>query len=388
MRRRIFEDEHDLFRESVRAFVSRELVPCAEEFRSQRRIPRSVWIAAGAEGLLGLDVPERYGGAGVEDLRFNVVLCEELARAGLGFASSIGIQVDVVAPYLTSLATEQQRERWLPGFCSGELVTAIGMTEPDAGSDLAALKTRAERRGSGWVLNGSKTFITNGASADLVVLAARTGGDRQAITLFAVETGSPGYAVGQKLAKVGQHEVDTAEIWFSEIELTDENVIGEIDRGFEHMLANLPRERLHTAYVNLAHAEAVLELTIDYVKTRHAFGRPIGTFQNSRFALAEASTLLDVARTHVDRCIDEARRSELSNVDSAKAKWWASDVQNRIIDTCVQLHGGYGYMEEYAVARAWADARVTKIWAGSNEIMKEIIGRSLGLGDPRPQVSS
>jgi long-chain-acyl-CoA dehydrogenase len=384
MRRTIFEDEHNLFRESVGAFVNQHIAPHAERFRQERGMDRAVWTAAGADGLLGLDVPEEFGGAGIDDLRFNVVLCEELARAGLGFASAIGIQVDVVAPYLTALATPAQKERWLPGFAAGEIVTAIGMTEPDAGSDLAALKTRAERRGDTWVLNGAKTFITNGASADLVVLAARTGEGRQAITLFAVESSLAGYGVGKKLEKVGQHEVDTAELWFTDVELTDDHVIGEVGRGFEHMLGNLPRERLHTAYVNVAHAEAALELTLEHVKSRNAFGRPIGTFQNSRFTLAEASTLLDVARAYVDACIEAARRGALSNEDSAKAKLWASEVQNRVIDTCVQLYGGYGYMQEYPVARAWADARVTRIWAGTNEIMKEIVGRSLGLGDPRP----
>jgi alkylation response protein AidB-like acyl-CoA dehydrogenase len=383
MRRTIFDEEHHLFRESVRGFVTQHLVPNADRFRKERGMDRAVWTAAGADGLLGLDVPEEFGGAGVDDLRFNVVLCEELARAGLGFASAIGIQVDVVAPYLTSLTSQAQKERWLPGFAAGEIVTAIGMTEPDAGSDLAALKTRAERRGDTWVLNGSKTFITNGARADLVVLAARTGEGRQAITLFAVESSQPGYSVGQKLQKIGQHEVDTAELWFSDVELTDDNVIGKVNRGFEHMLVNLPRERLHTAYVNIAHAETALELTLEYVKSRNAFGRPIGTFQNSRFALAEASTMLDVARAHVDACIEAACNGALSNEDSAKTKLWASEVQNLVIDTCVQLHGGYGYMDEYAVARAWADARVTRIWAGTNEIMKEIIGRSLGLGEPR-----
>ncbi len=384
MRRTIFDDEHNLFRESVRAFVDQHIVPHAERFRQARGLDRAVWAAAGADGLLGLDVPEQFGGAGVDDLRFNVVLCEELARAGLGFASAIGIQVDVVAPYLTALTTATQKERWLPGFAAGEIITAIGMTEPDAGSDLAALKTRAERRGDTWLLNGSKTFITNGASADLVVLAARTGESRQAITLFAVESSLSGYGIGQKLEKVGQHEVDTAELWFTDVELTDDHVIGEVGHGFEHMLRNLPRERLHTAYVNVAHAEAVLELTLEHVKSRNAFGRPIGTFQNSRFALAEASTLLDVTRAHVDACIAAACEGALSNEDSAKAKLWASEVQNRVIDTCVQLYGGYGYMQEYPVARAWTDARVTRIWAGTNEIMKEIVGRSLGLGDPRP----
>jgi alkylation response protein AidB-like acyl-CoA dehydrogenase len=388
MERTLFDNVHKLFRDTARGFVERHLVPNAERFREEHSIDRDTWLAAGARGLLGLDVPERYGGSGVGDLRFNAVLCEELARAGLAFASAIGIQVDVVAPYLTNLTTDAQKGRWLPGFCSGELVTAIALSEPNAGSDIAAIKTCAVRCGSRWILNGSKMFITNGASADLAVVAARTGKGRKALTLFGVESNLPGYSVGRKLAKVGQHEADTAELAFNDVELSDVHVLGEVDRGFEHMMANFPRERLHTAYVNLAHAEAVLERTLDYVKTRTAFGQPIGSFQNSRFALAEAATALDVARAFVDRCIEEATADRLSDVDAAKAKWWAADVQNAIIDACVQLHGGYGYMTEYEVARAWADARVTKIWAGSNEIMKEIIGRSLGLAPPSAVVTA
>ncbi len=382
MRRNLFEDEHDWFRESVREFALRELTPHREAHRRDHGIPRSAWLAAGRAGLLGVSLPEELGGAG-GDFRFNAVMGEELAAAGLAYASSFGIHTDVVAPYLLELTDAGQRERWLPRFVSGELVTAIGMTEPEAGSDLAALRTAAARDGDGWVLNGSKTFITNGAGADLVIVAARTGEARSAISLFAVEKGAPGFGQGAPLAKVGQPEADTAELFFEDVRLPAAALLGEVDRGFAYMMERLPQERLSAAFANLGHAAATLEVTLAYVKDRRAFGRPIGTFQNSRFALAEARTAIDVAFAFADRCLAEHVAGRLDPIDAAKAKWWSAEVQNQVIDTCVQMHGGYGYMDEYDVARAWTDARVTKIWAGSNEIMKEVIGRDLGLGEPR-----
>ncbi|HEX3362192.1 MAG TPA: acyl-CoA dehydrogenase family protein [Solirubrobacterales bacterium] len=382
MRRNLFEDEHDWFRESVREFALRELTPHREAHRRDHGIPRSAWLAAGRAGLLGVSLPEELGGAG-GDFRFNAVMGEELAAAGLAYASSFGIHTDVVAPYLLELTDAGQRERWLPRFVSGELVTAIGMTEPEAGSDLAALRTAAAREGDGWVLNGSKTFITNGAGADLVIVAARTGEARSAISLFAVEKGAPGFGQGEPLAKVGQPEADTAELFFEDVRLPAAALLGEVDRGFAYMMERLPQERLSAAFANLGHAAAALEVTLAYVKDRRAFGRPIGTFQNSRFALAEARTAIDVAFAFADRCLAEHVAGRLDPIDAAKAKWWSAEVQNQVIDTCVQMHGGYGYMDEYDVARAWTDARVTKIWAGSNEIMKEVIGRDLGLGEPR-----
>jgi alkylation response protein AidB-like acyl-CoA dehydrogenase len=379
MDRSIFDHEHQLFRESVQGFVRQHVAPNLDRFRTQRLIDRAVWLQAGRQGLLGVQVPEEYGGTGVADQRFIVVLCEELARVSLALASCVGIHVDVTAPYLLELATAEQRERWFAPFCSGELVTAIGMTEPAAGSDLAALRTRARRAGDRWILNGSKTFITNGTCADLVIVAALTGDNRREITLFGVEATTPGFTRGAKLEKVGQHEADTAELSFSDIELSHDDVIGEVGAGWGHMLARLPRERLHTAYVSLAHAEATFDATLEYVTTREAFGQPIGTFQHSRFQLADARANLDVARAYVDRCIETQVAGHLSDVDAAQAKYFVTEIQNRIIDCCVQLHGGYGYMQESAVARAWADARVTRIYGGTNEIMKEIIARSLGL---------
>jgi alkylation response protein AidB-like acyl-CoA dehydrogenase len=383
MRRTLFDHEHDDFRAAVRTFVDREVTPHHDRWREQRQIDRELWLAAGRAELLGIAIPARYGGAGVEDFRFNVVLTEELATAGLALASSLGIHTDVVAPYLAGLTTEAQRERWLPAFCTGELVTAIAMTEAGAGSDLAAVRTRAVRHDGGWRLTGSKTFITNGASADLVLVAARTGEGARDLSLFAVAAGAPGFTRGRKLHKVGQPEADTAELFFEDVTVTEDDLIGELDGGFAAMMRHLSQERLHVACANVAHAAGTLDLTLAYAAQRRAFGRAIGSFQHNRFVLAELVTEIEVARTYVDRCVADYVDGGLPPVDAAKAKWWSADVQNRVIDACVQLHGGYGYMDEYPVARAWADARVTRIWAGSNEIMKELIGRSLGFGEER-----
>jgi alkylation response protein AidB-like acyl-CoA dehydrogenase len=383
MERHLFDVEHVWFRESVREFVNRSVLPARDGHRQQRAIDRAVWAEAGRQGFLGLGVPADLGGSGVPDFRFNAILGEELARAGMAYASSFTIHTDVVAPYLLELTTAEQQARWLPRFSSGQIVTAIGMTEPEAGSDLAALRTAAARDGDDWVINGTKTFITNGAGADLVVVAARTGSARRDISLFVVEAGTPGFTRGEPLRKVGQPEADTAELFFDDVRVPAENLIGELARGFTHMIDRLPQERLSAAVANLAHARATVEDTLVYVRERRAFGRPVGQFQHNRFLLAELVTQLDVAQAYVDRCVEAHVASRLSPIDAAKAKWWTAEVQNRAIDACLQLHGGYGYMEEYEVARAWCDARVTKIWAGSNEIMKELIGRDLGLAEAR-----
>jgi alkylation response protein AidB-like acyl-CoA dehydrogenase len=384
MPRTLFDDDHKLFRESAAAFVDREILPRREAIREERRIPKELWRTAGEAGFLGVAIPEQYGGSDV-DFRYNAIFNEELSRAGMAYSSSFTIHADVCAPYLTRLTSDEQKERWLPKFCTGELVTAIGMTEPEAGSDLQGLKTTAKRDGDEWVINGSKTFITNGAHADLVIVAARTATDPRGrgISLFAVEEGMEGFSRGRKLHKVGQHEADTAELFFENVRVTDDQLIGEVDRGFHHMMEHLAQERLGSAISNTAHAQHAFDVTLDYIKTRKAFGRPVGTFQNSRFLAADLRTRLDVTQAFVDQCVVAHARHELSAVDAAKAKWWSAQVQNDVIDACVQLHGGYGYMEEYEVAHAWMDARVTKIWAGSNEIMKEIIGRDLGLGEVR-----
>jgi long-chain-acyl-CoA dehydrogenase len=381
MRRTIYDEDHEAFRESVREFLQRQVVPHLEEHQADHAIPREFWIEAGKQGFLGLEIPEEYGGSAAGDYRFNAVLTEELAKVNMALPSCVGIHADICAPYLVHLTTEEQKQRWLPGFCTGEILTAIGMTEPGGGSDLAALKTTAVRDGDGFVLNGSKTFITNGYSADLVIIAARTSPEKKArgITLFGVETDKPGFSRGRKLDKVGQDESDTAELFLEDVRVSADDVIGELDQGFIHMMTWLPQERLGSAVTNLAHARQILEETLDYVKERKAFGRPVGQFQHNKFLLADLVTRVEVTQAYVDQCVLAHTRGELTPIDAAKAKWWTAQVQNEVLDHCVQLHGGYGYMNEYRVARAWRDARVTKIWAGSNEIMKELIGRDLGL---------
>lgn len=381
MRRRIYDSDHEAFRDSVREFLDRQVKPHLELHLEGRAIPRQLWLEAGKQGLLGLEVPERFGGSGAGDYRFNAVLTEELAKVNMSLASCIGIHADIVAPYLVQLTTGEQQERWLPRFCTGEIVTAIAMTEPSGGSDLAALRTTAVRQGDDWLLNGSKTFITNGFSADLVIVAARTSPKKKArgITLFGVEQGMPGFARGRKLDKVGQTESDTAELFFDDVRVPDANVIGEVDGGFIHMMQGLPQERLGSAVTNIAHAAQILQETIEYAKQRKAFGQPIGTFQYNKFLIAELVTKIDVSQAFVDQAVQTHVSGALTPVDAAKAKWWSAQVQNDVLDACVQLYGGYGFMNEYRVGRAWRDARVTKIWAGSNEIMKEIIGRDLGL---------
>lgn len=381
MKRSIYDDDHEAFRSSVREFLEREVRPHLEEHISGKALPREFWLAAGKQGFLGLEVPEQYGGSEAGDYRFNAVLLEELSHVNAALSSCVGIHADIVAPYLVELTTEEQRGRWLPGVASGEILTAIGMTEPSGGSDLAALKTTAVRDGDDWVLNGSKTFITNGYSADLVVVAARTSPEKKAkgITLFGVETARPGFSRGRKLDKVGQEESDTAELFFEDLRVGDADIVGELDNGFIHMMQNLPQERLGCAISNLAHARQILLETLEYAQERKAFGQGIGSFQHNKFVLAEMFTQVDVTQAYVDACVQAHAAQELTPIDAAKAKWWTSQVQNEILDHCVQLFGGYGYMNEYRVARAWRDARVSKIWAGSNEIMKELIGRDLGL---------
>ncbi|MER7332372.1 MULTISPECIES: acyl-CoA dehydrogenase family protein [unclassified Micromonospora] len=380
MEQHLYERDHEDFRELCREFLNREAVPHHERWEAAGIVDREVWRRAGAAGLLGPDVDPEYGGGGQRDFRFNAVLAEEVVAAGctgLGF----GLHNDVVAPYLTELTTQDQRKRWLPGFCSGDLVTAIAMSEPGAGSDLAGVRTSAVRDGDGWVLNGQKTFITNGEMADLVVVVVRTAPDQGAhgVSLVAVEAGTPGFSRGRRLAKVGLKANDTAELFFSDCRVPAENLIGTENHGFYHLMANLPRERLSIAVAAVAAAERLLAVTLDYARSRQAFGRPIGAFQHNRFLLAELDTEVTIARTFVNHCVAEYNAGRLSVTDAAKAKWWTTELQNRVADRCVQLHGGYGYMLEYPVAKAWLDGRVQTIYGGTTEIMKEIIGRGLGL---------
>ncbi len=380
MDRTIYSDDHETFRETCAGFLAKKVAPHIESYIEDKALPRDFWLQAGEMGLLGLEIPDDLGGAGAEDFRFNAVWAEELSKVSAALASCVGIHSDITAPYLVDLGTDEQKKRWLPKVATGETLLAIGMTEPSGGSDLAALKTTAVRDGDGWVINGSKTFITNGFSADLVVTAVRTSPEKGAkgITLFGIEAGDEGFSRGRKLDKVGQTESDTAELFFEDVRVGDDRVIGEVDRGFIYMMERLPQERLSCAISNVAHAKQILAETIQYAHDRKAFGQSIGSLQWNKFLIAELVTQIEVTEAYIDAAVVAHAEGRLTAIDAAKAKWWSSDVQNKVLDHCVQLHGGYGFMNEYRVARAWRDARVTRIWAGSNEIMKELIGRDLG----------
>jgi alkylation response protein AidB-like acyl-CoA dehydrogenase len=388
MRRTLYEDVHEDFRASFRTFLEREVLGDERRYGEWERagiVPREVFALAGRGGFLGMAVPERYGGAGAEDFRFNLVIGEETQRAGVGgFGLGITLHNDICLPYFLTYCNEEQRERWLGGIASGELITALAMTEPGIGSDLANLSTRALREGENYVVDGTKTFITNGINADLVIVAVKTGvGGHQnrhrGISLLVVERGMEGFERGRNLEKIGQHSQDTAELSFSEARVPVENLLGEEGEGFRYLVSNLPQERLSIAASAVAAAEAALDWTLDYVRERQAFGQPIGSFQSSRFVLAEIRTETEIARAYIDRCAQALNAGELTPEDAAMAKWWCTDLQGRVVDRCLQLHGGYGYMLEYPIARAYADARVTRIYGGTNEIMKEIVGRSMGL---------
>jgi alkylation response protein AidB-like acyl-CoA dehydrogenase len=381
MRRTIFEAEHEAYRQVVREFVNRHLATQIDRHRQEHSIDRQTWRRAGEFGLLGFFVPEQYGGGGAGDFRFNAVQGEELSRLSYGYASAFGINTDIVAPYLLELTTEQQKQRWLPPFGLGELIASIAITEPGAGSDVLGIRTTARRDGSGWILNGAKTFITNGSSADLIIVAAKSeqGKPSRSISLFVVETAVSPIGRGPSLEKVGQTEVETSELFFDDVYVQDANLLGEPGSGFGYMVERLAQERLSCAVASLGHARAALDETIEYVRHRSAFGQSIGAFQATRFRLAECHTMLDVATAWIDRCIEAHVQGELTPVDAAKAKLAATEVQNKVIDHCLQLHGGYGYMQEYRIARAWQDARVTRIFGGTSEVMREIIGRSLSL---------
>jgi alkylation response protein AidB-like acyl-CoA dehydrogenase len=381
MQKDLYTADHEAFRDTARGFVERYITPFHDEWEKEGVVDRGVWVEAGKHGLLGFEISEQYGGGGVLDFRYNAVLGEELIRAG---ASGIGFGLhnDVNAPYFERLATDEQKARWMPGFCSGELITAIAMTEPAAGSDLQGIKTTAVRDGDDWILNGQKTFITNGINSDLVIVVARTDTEAKAArgtSLLVVERGMPGFERGRNLSKVGMKAQDTAELFFTNVRVPGNNVLGELNGGFIHLMENLPQERLSIAVGAVASAETVLANTLEYCKTRTAFGKPIGSFQNSRFVLAELATEVEIARIYIDKCISEHNESRFSAVDAAMAKWWTTELQKRVIDSCLQLHGGYGYMLEYPVAKAFIDSRVQTIYGGTTEIMKEIVGRSLGV---------
>src|SRR5699024_1595342 len=375
MQRTLFDEDHKLFRESYQGFLAEHVAPHHDRWEDEEKVDREVWTEAGKLGFLGMAVDEQYGGGGVQDFRYNCVVTEESVRggySGLGFM----LHNDVVQPYLTNLATEEQRQRWLRGFCSGELITAIAMTEPGTGSDLQGIKTNAKRDGSDWILNGAKTFITNGILSDLVIVVAQTDPDAgaQGFSLFGVERGMAGFERGRNLDKIGLNAQDTAELSFTDVRLPAENLIGEEGMGFAYLMQNLPQERLSIAVVAAAAMEQVLKETIEYCRDRKAFGRSIGSFQNTRFVLAEAATEAKIARIFVDRCVEALNASDLTIEEAAMAKWWTTEKQVALIDRCLQMHGGYGYMREYPIAKAYMDSRVQTIYGGTTEIMKEIIG--------------
>ncbi|MGI8330757.1 acyl-CoA dehydrogenase family protein [Actinomadura scrupuli] len=380
MAREIFTEEHEAFRDMVRSFIAKEITPFHEQWEKDGIVSRDVWLAAGRQGLLGIDIDEEYGGGGNDDYRYYIVFNEELAKAGVhgpGFA----VHNDINGGYLRQLCTEEQKRRWLPGYCSGEIITGIAMTEPAAGSDLQGIKTTAVKDGDDYVLNGSKTFISNGILADLVIVVAKTdpAAGAKGVSLLMVERGMPGFERGRNLDKVGMHAQDTAELFFDNVRVPQANLLGAEGMGFIYLMQNLARERLSIGTTALAAAESAFEQTLEYCKTREAFGRPIGKFQHNRFTLAEMKTELSVARAFTEQCIVKESTSDLSAEEAAMLKYWNTELLKTVVDRCVQLHGGYGYMMEYPIGKAYQDVRIQTIFGGTTEIMKEIIGRSLGV---------
>jgi len=382
MRRTLFEEEHELFRASARQFLDKEVLPHHERWERAGVVDRELFTAAGAAGFLGFAAPEAHGGSGVRDFRYNLVLDEEVQLSGVGAAGlGLTLHTDICLPYFLDLTTEDQKARWLPGICSGELITAVAMTEPGTGSDLAGIASTAIRDGDHYVVNGSKTFITNGINADLVITAVKTDPSQRhaGMSLLVLERGMEGFERGRNLEKVGLHAQDTAELFFTDVRVPVENLLGPEGHGFRHLVQNLPQERLSIAAAGVAAARAALQWTLAYCKERRAFGQPVGSFQNSRFRLAELATEVEVGQAFVDRCVVALNAGELTAEEAAMAKLWCTELQGRAVDVGVQLHGGYGYMTEYPIARAYADARITRIYGGTNEVMREIVGRSLGV---------
>ena len=381
MRRHTFEPEHEQFRDSVRHFMQTEVGPHGERWREAGVVDREVFRKAGAAGLICTWADEKFGGAGIADFRFEQIIIEENLRHGdIGFY--LPLHADLVAPYIAKLGNEEQQQRLMPGIIGGEKILAIARTEPGAGSDLASMKTRAEDKGDHWLLNGSKTYISNGLLADVVIVAARTDpAARHGLGLFLVERGMEGFERGRKLAKMGMPSQDTAELFFTDVKVPKANVLGEPTMGFRYLSRFLAQERLVAAIAAMAAAQTAFDLTLDYVRERKAFGRPIGTFQNSRFVMAQMRAEIDALQCYVDQSVLALNADELSPEDAAAAKLLATELECRVVDDCVQLHGGAGYMEEYRICRMYQDARISRIFAGSSEIMKEIIGRSLGLDE-------
>ena len=383
MDRRHYDDDHRAFGEAFRAFLDKSVVPNFLDYERDGYTPHELFTDAGKSGFLGMAVPEQYGGGGVADFRFNQILAEEVAAAGVtGTGLGITLHNDICLPYFLTYATDEQKQRWLPGIVSGELVLAVAMTEPGAGSDLAGMRTRAVRDGDDYVVNGSKTFITNGINSDLVITAVQTGGEddrRGGISLLVVERDMPGFERGRNLDKLGLHSQDTAELSFTDVRVPVANRLGDEGGGFGYLGAKLPQERLSIAISALAEARAAFDETLQYVQERQAFTKPIASFQNTKFTLADMITELDVAQAFVDHCVLLLNDDELSAADASKAKYHCSELQGRVVDTCLQLHGGYGYMSEYRISRRYADARITRIYGGTSEIMKSVISKSLGV---------
>lgn len=377
--RSIFTQEHDDFRRNFREFLQREALPRRDDWLADGIIDRDFWILAAERGFVGYGAPAEYGGLDIDDFRFSAAIIEEVAYAGAGTDAFL-MTNDIVGPYLWDLADESQARRWIPGVTSGRIVPALAMTEPGTGSDVRSIRTTARWDGEHYRLNGAKTFITSGIQADLVIVAATSEHEgKSRIGLFVVEDGMPGFARGRQLDKIGRRAQDTAELFFDDVAVGPENVLGEVTEGFALMMTRLASERLAIALSGFANAEQALEDTVAYVRERHAFGQPIGSFQANRFALAELATEIRVGRVYLDDCIMRHTRGELPAEEAAGAKLWATELEWRVLDRCLQLYGGYGYMTEYDISTRWRDARVQRIYGGTSEIMLEIVGRSIGL---------
>lgn len=376
----LYEESHELFRQSFRSFADSELAPRIEEFEAAGIMDRSVYSDAGKHGFIGFNVPEKWGGGGTSDFRFNAVLSEEIAAVGLG-GGGMGLTLhnDITTPYFVEYCNDEQAARWLPGIASGEVITAIAMTEPGTGSDLAGIATTAVRDGDEWIINGAKTFITNGINSDLVIVVAKTNpeGGRDGMSLLVVERGMEGFERGRNLDKIGQHSADTAELSFTDVRVPASNMLGEEGQAMQYLTFNLAQERLSLGVFGLAAAKAALGWTVEYVKERTAFGTPVASFQNTKFVLADVATQIEVTTPFMERCIEKLNDGELSGAEAAMAKLWGSELQGRVVDECLQLFGGYGFMSEYPIARAYADARVCRIYGGTSEIMKTIISKDV-----------
>lgn len=385
MRRSVYNEDHEAFRETLRAFIEAEVVPVYDEWYAEGLVPREFYYKLGELGIFGIEVPEEYGGAGEESFKFQAIVSEECARAGVSFGGS-SVHVALCLPYVKAYATEEQKKRWLPGFVTGESMYAIAMTEPGTGSDLAGMKTTAKLSadGSHYVLNGAKTFITGGVHADRVIVCARTAPPspedrRHGISLFVVDTKSEGYAVGRKLDKLGLKSSDTAELSFSDVKVPVDDLLGEENKGFAYLGQNLPQERLGIAVGAYAQASAAIRFAQNYVQDRTVFGKTVASFQNTKFELAACKAEVDAAEAVCDRALEAHDAGELSAAEAASAKLFCTEVAHRVIDKCLQLHGGYGYMNEYPIARLYADNRVNRIYGGTSEVMKMIIAKSMGL---------